>query len=178
MAKPIDQGFAEYVRAREGHLLRSAYLLCGDEHLAQDLLQEALVKLAMRWDRVKEGHPDAYVRRTMYHDMISHRRRTWRERLTEAPPETGHHRANQADSDSRLDLNVVLQALAPRQRAIVVLRHFDDLTEDAVAQVLGIAVGTVKSQHHAAMRTLRALVRETPEPAPIGSEAQPRTESP
>lgn len=75
----VDEDFAEYVRARQQRLLRAAYLVCGDEHLAQDLLQGALIKAALNWPKVRDGHPDAYVRRILYRDAVS----AWRRRRRE-----------------------------------------------------------------------------------------------
>lgn len=156
--REVDEDFADYVRARQHQLLRAAYLVCGDEHLAEDLLQGALIKLAGNWSKVRAQHPDAYVRRILYNDAIS----AWRRRRRETPrpdagmsitaPDAFHGREN------RIDLMMILAELPPRQRAVIVLRYFEDRSERDTADVLGISVGTVKSQTHDALSRLRELV--------------------
>ncbi len=157
MRHEVDEEFASYVRARQHRLLRAAYLVCGDAHLAEDLLQGALVKLALRWDRVRSENPDAYVRRILYRDAVSAWRRTRRESIAAVPPDRGHADHSSAVTD-RLDLERALATLTPRQRAVVVLRYFEDRTEADTADVLGISVGTVKSQAHAALARMRERV--------------------
>jgi RNA polymerase sigma-70 factor (sigma-E family) len=155
---PADLEFVEYVRARQHALLRAAYLVCGDVHLAEDLLQGALVKLARQWERVRDEAPDAYVRRILYRDAVS----SWRKRRHEvvglhASPE----RFDRWDADEverRLDVLRALDALTPRQRATVVLRFFEDRSERDTAEILGCSVGTVKSQTHDALVRLRAAM--------------------
>ncbi len=161
--RQIDPEFADYVRARQHRLLRAAYLVCGDEHRAQDLLQQAFEKLASRWDTVKDGQPDAYVRRILYRDAVSTWRRTRRERLTLVPPEPDAARATSAarlddQVGTRVDLHAALARLTPKQRAVLVLRFFEDRSEADTGEVLGVSVGTVKSQTHVALANLRALV--------------------
>ncbi|CAN7403758.1 SigE family RNA polymerase sigma factor [Knoellia sp. LjRoot47] len=155
----VDEDFAEYVRARQQRLLRAAYLVCGDEHLAQDLLQGALIKLALNWPKVRDGHPDAYVRRILYRDAVSAWRRRRREvvggdapLLAATAPERVEGRID------RVDLMRALAQLAPRQRAVVVLRYFEDRSERETAEVLGVSQGTVKSQAHDALRRLREIL--------------------
>jgi len=132
--------FVDFVRERSPELLRSAWLLTGDWHLAHDLVQTALEKSWPRWGRRVE-HPDAYVRRVMLTTYLSWRRRRWTAEVpTEELPE-GSSGAD--DGDVRLALLGVLASLSPRQRAVIVLRYFDDLSEDATAEVLGCSVGTV-----------------------------------
>ncbi|HWS35290.1 MAG TPA: SigE family RNA polymerase sigma factor, partial [Actinoplanes sp.] len=144
--------FAGFVQARQHRLLRSAYLVCGDHHLAEDLLQNALVKLALRWERLRDGDPEAYLRTIMYRDAISWWRRFRREQLRDEPPEAP---ARTDDRPDRLLFAAALRRLPPRQRAVLVLRYFDDLTEARTAEILGVTVGTVKSQASAALRKLR-----------------------
>ena len=146
--------FAEFVAARQGALLRAAYLLTGDRGLAEDLVQEALTKLALRWDRVGSSHPEPFVRTVVYRDSISWRRRHRRERL-EPPPERASPDAIGA-IDLRVPLLAALAQLTAGQRAVVVLRFYEDLTVAQAAQTLGVSVGTVKSQTHAALQRLRA----------------------
>jgi RNA polymerase sigma-70 factor (sigma-E family) len=148
--------FEDYLRARSGRLLRVAYLLTGGRGHAEDLLQTVLVKVWPRWNRVvSRGDPEAYLHRCLINAMLTAR---WRRRVAEVPlgdvdPGDGD-RLNGA-VETRL---VVLQALARlpiRQRATVVLRHLEDLTEAEVAERMGCTVGTVKSQNAKALATLR-----------------------
>jgi RNA polymerase sigma-70 factor (sigma-E family) len=158
MRHDVDEDFARYVRARQHRLLRAAYLVCVDAHLAEDLLQGALTKLAARWDRLRNENPDAYVRRILYRDAVSSWRRTRRESLSSLPlvEVPVHDRSSQ--TGQRVDLERALAELTPKQRAVVVLRFFEDRSEVEAAEALGVTVGTVKSQTHAALARLRALL--------------------
>jgi RNA polymerase sigma-70 factor (sigma-E family) len=158
MRREVDEEFARYVRARQHRLLRAAYLVCGDAHLAEDLLQGALTKLATRWDKLRHENPDAYVRRILYRDAVSSWRKTRRESLSslaliEVPV---HDRSSQ--TGQRVDLERALSELTPKQRAVIVLRFFEDRSEIEAAEALGVTVGTVKSQTHAALARLRTLL--------------------
>jgi RNA polymerase sigma-70 factor (sigma-E family) len=144
--------FTRWARARQGHLLRASLLLTGDRQRAEDLVQEALAKVAMRWGRLRATSPDAYARTVMYHDHVSWWRKRRREVLTAYDVEVAT--ADQGP-ERRIALLAALGALTPRQRAVIVLRYFEDLTERQVAEVLGISVGTVKSQTHLSLRRLR-----------------------
>jgi RNA polymerase sigma-70 factor (sigma-E family) len=168
--RPIDAEFAAYVRARQHTLLRAAYLVCGDAHTAEDLLQVALEKLALRWDTIRHERPDAFVRKILYRDAISLWRKTRREHLTLVPPEQPYG-AHDVHVEARLELERALAQLTARQRAVLVLRFLEDRTLAETADVLGVTVGTVKSQTHAALNRIRELVphlapsltgRETP----------------
>ncbi len=154
-------GFDEFVRARGPALLRVAYLLTGDRHLAEDLVQSALVRTSLAWGRLeREQNADAYTRRILYNQQVSWwRRRKVDEVSCETPPDSPG-RDPFAAVDLRVSLRVALQALPARQRAVVVCRYFEDLTEEATAEVLGIAIGTVKSQTHRALAALRETVPE------------------
>jgi RNA polymerase sigma-70 factor (sigma-E family) len=144
--------FEAFVTARYGALLRTAYLLTGDHHDAEDLLQQSLVKAVGAWGRVR-GDPEPYVRRILVRQNVSRwRRRRWRELSTAIPPDVI---SLEAPADDRLVLLRALDLLAPRQRAVVVLRYYEDLTESQTAEVLGISPGTVKSQVRDALRRLR-----------------------
>ena len=156
-----EAGFTEWATGAQRRLLRSAYLLTGDLHRAQDLVQEALVKVALRWGRLRDGYPEAYARQVLVRDNISWWRKHRREVLVE-PPE-GPPVDPSAASDRRLMLDRALAALTPRQRAVVVLRYYDDLTEQATADTLGVALGTVKSQTHLALRRLAEAAPELAE---------------
>jgi RNA polymerase sigma-70 factor (sigma-E family) len=150
----LEADFEQFVTARSPALLRTAYLLTGNHQDAEDLVQAALVKAVPAWGRVREHEP--YVRRILVHESVSRwRRRRWRETSTESLPELG---VGAVDVDTRLALRQALGRLAPRQRAVIVLRYFEDLTEAQTADVLQISVGTVKSQSRDALARLRALV--------------------
>jgi RNA polymerase sigma-70 factor (sigma-E family) len=142
--------FEEFVVSRRYALLRTAYLLTGDHHDAEDLVQSALVKVVPKWGRIKD-HPDSYVRQVLARESVSRwRHRRWREVSTDVVPEGVHH-----DSTDRVALFEDLRRLSPRQRAVLVLRYFDDLTEADTAAALGISIGTVKSHVRDALASLR-----------------------
>jgi RNA polymerase sigma-70 factor (sigma-E family) len=146
-----EVGFSEWVAGHERQLLRSAYLLCGDLHRAQDLVQEALVKVALRWPRLRDGNPTAYARTIIVRDNIS----WWRRQREHPSADQTDLSAVSSDPVTALVVHRSLARLAPRQRAVLVLRHFDDLTERETAEILGITVGTVKSTNAAALARLR-----------------------
>jgi RNA polymerase sigma-70 factor (sigma-E family) len=160
-----EDGFREFVRVRLPRLSRAAYLLAGGHAQAEDLLQGALIKAALAWGRISKAQdPEAYVRKILYHEHVrTRRRRRWLEHSTDRVPE----RAHQSDEVSQTVLRVVLQEalakLTPRQRAVIVLRYFEDLSEADTAQVMGTSVGTVKSQTSHALGRLRKLAPELAE---------------
>ncbi|MDH6463299.1 RNA polymerase sigma-70 factor (sigma-E family) [Micromonospora sp. A200] len=153
----MTETFHEFVVHRSPALSRTAYLLTGDHQLAEDLLQSALARTYRHWRRIRGGDPDAYVRRVMYHQQVSWwRRRRLTERLESEP--TDRPAADHTDATAlRLSLAAALRQLSPRQRAVIVLRFYEDLTEAQVADVLGCSVGTVKRHGHDAVRRLRAI---------------------
>ena len=126
--------FEEFVHARTPALTRTAYLLTGDAHLAEDLVQTALFKAARAWDRI-QGHPEPYVRRILYTQNVS----WWRSRrqLPETALQEYNGPAQSADTDLRLTLEQALARLTTRQRTVLVLRYFEDLTEVQTADVMG-----------------------------------------
>jgi RNA polymerase sigma-70 factor (sigma-E family) len=147
--------FERYVAGAWPGLLRSAWLLTGDWHLAEDVLQTALAKTYTRWRRVRPGSADAYVRKVMVTTYLSWWRRRWRlETPTAEPPE--QVATGTADADLRMAVADALRGLPSRQRAVLMLRFHGDLTEAATARALGVTVGTVKSQTARALATLRA----------------------
>ena len=150
-------GFREFVRERSPALSRHAYLLTGDHQLAEDLLQSALASTYRHWRAVRENNPDGYVRRAMYHQHISWwRRRRVPEQLTAAPSPAAQ--ADPAEATVlRLTLGQALAQLSPRQRAVILLRFYEDLTESQAADVLGCRIGTVKRHGHDALRRLREI---------------------
>lgn len=158
-----DDGFREFVSARLTSLSRRAYLLTGDHYAAEDLLQSVLVKVGTRWRRVAAAEdPDAYVRKIFYNEQVSRwrrRARTPEDPLAE-PPEKPGQRDEADEAVRRMVLRQALARLTHRQRAVIVLRFFEDLSEVDAAGVLNCSVGTVKSQLHHALGRLRAIAPE------------------
>ncbi len=148
-------GFESFVAARRQALLRTAYLLTGQHEDAEDLVQVALVKAVPHWKKIAAS-PEPYVRKILAREAISKwRGRRWREVPSEQLPEVG---VPPDDVTGREAMRAALMQLAPRQRAVVVLRYYEDLTERQTAETLGISVGTVKSQARDALARLRELV--------------------
>ncbi|ADD43331.1 SigE family RNA polymerase sigma factor [Stackebrandtia nassauensis] len=151
--------FEEFAIACTPALLRSAYLLTGDRHLAEDLVQSALARTHRAWKRVgRDGNPQAYTRKTMYHLQVSWwRRRKVPESLTDIPVERPV-----ADATGEVDLKVSLRAalfqLSRRHRAVVVLRYFEDRSVAQTAEILGRSEGTVKTQTLRALSKLRSVL--------------------
>ncbi len=146
-----ESSFTDYVTARRPALVRTAYLLCGDEHAAEDLVQSALIKAVGHWRRIGDN-PEPWLRKVMVNDHISRwRKHKGREVLAGTIPDSP------VAEPATHDLAAALAALAPRQRAVVVLRYYEDLTEAETARVLGVSVGTVKSQHRDAIARLRGM---------------------
>jgi RNA polymerase sigma-70 factor (sigma-E family) len=151
---PGQAGFEQYVAARRGALLRTAYLMTGSHQDAEDLVQVALIKAVPHWKRIAD-HPEPYVRRILARESISRwRSRRWREVHTDRLPET----PVEGPEADRVALQQALARLAPRQRAVIVLRYYEDLTERETASTLGISVGTVKSQARDGLARLRQLL--------------------
>jgi RNA polymerase sigma-70 factor (sigma-E family) len=147
--------FEDFVTGRGQALQRFGYALTGDWGLAEDLLQTALARAYPRWSRLRKDDPEAYVRKIMLNTWSSWWRRRWRgevptSRLPEVTSPDGF-----ATADSRQALRTALAGLPPGQRAVVVLRYHQDLSEAQVASLLGISVGTVKSQAAKALASLR-----------------------
>ena len=165
-----DAQFRGFVQARGHALLRTAYLLTGDQQLAEDLVQTALEKAVRHWRDIRvAAAAEAYVRQTMYREQVSFwRRRRAPELLTSEIPEP---RVAQSSEHVRIEdremLRAALMALGTRQRTVLVLRFFEDLTEQEVARVMGISVGTVKSQAAKALEQLRRAHPELLSPARI-----------
>jgi RNA polymerase sigma-70 factor (sigma-E family) len=150
--------FAEFAAARSGALIRVAYVLTGDQHAAEDLLQTALTKTAARWGHIHTA-PEAYVRQVMYREQVN----WWRHRAR-------HRETSMADlpdlavtapditAETRLTLQGALLSLPPGRRAVLVLRYYEDLPETEVARILGCSVGTVRSQTYRALAQLRVTL--------------------
>jgi len=148
--------FEEFVAGRGPALQRFGYALTGDWGLAEDLLQTALARAYPRWSRIKRDDPEAYVRKIMVNTWSSWWRRRWRAEVPAAQLPEAAAPDEAAGVDSRQALRVALAQLPPGQRAVVVLRYHQDLPEAQVAALLGISVGTVKSQAAKALAALRA----------------------
>ncbi|MEU7852706.1 SigE family RNA polymerase sigma factor [Nonomuraea sp. NPDC049141] len=146
--------FERYVEQRSARLLRTAYLLCRDWPTAEDLVQTALAKAWLAWRRVG-GNPDPYVYRILANTHASWWRRRWHgETPTEDVPDLAGQDPN-ADLGTREALRAALAALPARQRAVIVLRYFEDLPDTVIAGILGCSVPTVRSQASRALAKLR-----------------------
>ena len=156
-----DQAYVEFVEAASGSLRRTAYLVCGDWHRADDVVQDALYKLYRSWSKVdRSGNPLAYARRIVVNAALDSGRRPWRREVPTAdlpsdPVRPGDHATEYAVRDEVL---TALGELAPRQRACVVLRYYEDLSVEQTAQLLGCSEGTVKSQSARGLETLRIAI--------------------
>ncbi|TDD54821.1 RNA polymerase sigma factor [Saccharopolyspora elongata] len=159
-----EQEFREFAAARALWLRRSAYLLCGDWHFAEDLTQNTLLKLYRAWKRVNMSTVDSYARKTLLRVWLDESRRPWRraERRDGSLPETGDDTADPAEAGLRSwSRELLLRALSevpPKQRAVLVLRYWEDLSIAEVAAALGCSEGTVKSQASRGLENLRAAI--------------------
>jgi RNA polymerase sigma-70 factor (sigma-E family) len=162
MVNGDEASFTAWATARQHALMRTAFLLTGDWQRAEDLLQDALTKVALRWSRLVDGQPEAYARTILARDNVSWWRRRGREVVVEAPPEPPATNDTVA-SERRMLVTDALGHLTAKQRAILVLRFYEDLSVPQTAQMLGISEGTVKSQTHAALARLRAQAPELAE---------------
>ncbi|MEU6407669.1 SigE family RNA polymerase sigma factor [Microbispora sp. NPDC046933] len=164
-----NDSFREFVTAHQQSLMRTAYLLTGDAHLAEDLLQSVLLKVLGRWRRLSRiDNPEAYARKALLNQHISwRRRRAGAELPSTSPPERSYSSEN--TTVVRLVMRQALMRLPPRQRAVIVLRYYEDRTERETAELLGCSIGTVKSQAHHALARLRDLA---PELAPKFAELE------
>jgi RNA polymerase sigma-70 factor (sigma-E family) len=171
MNPDAETRFSEFVAARQQALLRTAYLLTSDLHSAEDLVQISLAKAYLAWDRLRDPRAvESYVRKIMVNEHTSWWRRAWRrnERSMETLPEspTVDDPAGFEQRDAMWEL---VQTLPPKQRAAVVLRYYEDMSEAETARVLGCSVGTVKSQTSRAIGTLRARLAERGQSATGGA---------
>jgi len=163
-----DEEFTEFVHATWPSLYRTAYLMLGEHQLAEDLVQASLAKTYVSWHKVRDpAAAPAYARVVLANTAASwFRRKSWRnEHPTEVLPDAGSER----DPSTRPAVVDALRALAPRQRAVVVLRYYDDLSVREVAHALGISEGTVKSQTSDALARLRTQLGETVVPQTEGA---------
>jgi len=154
--KDGEQEFTAFVRQRTPALIRTAYALCVNQHDAEDLVQNALAKTSLKWARI-HGDPEHYVRRVMYRDFVS----AWRWRRTRPEvsfgdvPQRARPGAHDEQTVDRLTIRAALRALPPRQRAVIVLRYLEDMSEKDVAEALGCSPGTVASQASRGLARLR-----------------------
>lgn len=153
-----ERDFTAFVEARSHVLFRTAMALTGHRQQAEDLLQTALAKAFRRWRNIRHGQPEAYLRQVMYRQWVS----WWRRPMQRREVIAGHlPESAAADATDRVDLRMALHAalnqLAPRQRAVLVLRYLEDLPDDEIAQVLGCKPATVRSQISRALHRLRTL---------------------
>jgi RNA polymerase sigma-70 factor (sigma-E family) len=150
-----DEEFAAFAQARLPRLRRAAYLLCGDWTRGDDLVQRALTDAYVHWGRVRRAdNPDAYVRTILVHRLLDERRGRWAAvRLVNTVPEPAP--AASADVDGALDVRAALARLTAKQRAVLVLRFFCDMSVDETAAALSCSSGTVKSQTSAALDAMR-----------------------
>ena len=154
-----EAGFRAFVEANGATLLHAARLLTGDHHRGEDLVQTALTKVYLKWGRIDAPLP--YARKALVNAHIDQsRRQWWGERPTEILPEPAddHARSEEAASESRDELRRILAGLAPKERAVIVLRYYCDLSEQETAATLGLPVGTVKSTCSRALARLRVEV--------------------
>jgi RNA polymerase sigma-70 factor (sigma-E family) len=160
------ESFEDYATARQAALIRFGYLLVGDHYLAQDLAQEGLAALHRRWHMLSiDGSPDAYVRKVMVNQLVSwRRRRSWSERpISELRDEAGPDPTSAAGD--RAMMWALIGELPMRQRAVVVLRYYEDLDDAAIAAILGCSTSTVATHAARALDRLRAV---TPAPTSQG----------
>jgi RNA polymerase sigma-70 factor (sigma-E family) len=165
---PSDGEFTQFAHASWASLYRTAYLLLGDAAEAEDLVQTALAKTYAAWPKVRDVHAAPGYARTVLVNTASSwfRKRSWRnERPTETLPDLGHEH----DPSDRPALMSALALLPPRQRAVVVLRYYEDLSVAQAASALGVSEGTVKSQTSDALARLRTLLGDAVVPHTLGA---------
>jgi RNA polymerase sigma-70 factor (sigma-E family) len=156
-----DDEFVAYYAARGDELRKTAYVLCGDWHLAEDLTQIAFTRLYRAWARIRPGDPvDQYARRLLLHAFLHERRRPWRRELSTVPDSSTLDVETHEDrgADERLVLRKALLRIPRRQRAVLVLRFWADLSVEQVAEILDCPTGTVKSQTSRGLANLRTAL--------------------
>jgi RNA polymerase sigma-70 factor (sigma-E family) len=163
-------GFDEYVTVRSPMLLRFSYLLCGDRHLAEDLVQEVLIKAHRRWSAIEAESPDAYLKQALLHTYLS-----WRRRRSSSEVATATIRdvvtldAFDDAHASREDMWSLLATLSPRQRAVLVLRYFEDLDDRRIAELVGSTAAAVRVHAHRGLTALRETLAQRADEAPSGA---------
>lgn len=174
MVTARDEEFTRYVQARSAALLRTAVFLCsGDRTAAEDLVQTTLVKAYVFWSRLHDEHKrDAYVRRIMVRE--SYRRGPARAKDVAHAAEIRDRPSPSRDHDDHLSLFPQLAALPRQQRAVVVLRYYEDLSERQIADALGCSTGSVKRHASRALATLRERLHDTYRPSDEGADVERR----
>ncbi|WP_405059254.1 SigE family RNA polymerase sigma factor [Kribbella sp. NBC_01505] len=156
-----DAAFEEYFAARSGAMRGTAYLLCGDWHRAEDLVQQTFTKIYLAWRRIERREAmDSYTRQTLVRTFLSERRRGWfRNESVGSPP--GELPVPSADlADERIVLLEALVQVPPRQRAVLVLRYWEDMSVEQTATLLDCSTGNIKSQAARGLATLRGLLEQ------------------
>jgi RNA polymerase sigma-70 factor (sigma-E family) len=163
-----DDDFVEYARASASQLRRTAYLLCRDWDLAADLTQTTLARMFVRWPRItRRDNPHAYARQVLSHAFLDHYRTRRSHEVVTA--ELADRPGPDQDPDLRLTLIDALGHLPPRDRAIVVLRYWEDLSVETVAEILSLPTGTITSQSARSLSHLRRLLGHPADPVPGNS---------
>ena len=147
------ESFEEWARARQQRLVRSTYLITGDFQRAEDLVQEALIRAAQRWESIRDGQPDAWVRTVIFREHISWWRRVRYETVTDQPPEG----LLVTPAEGPVMVQAALALLTQKQRAVLVLRYIEDFSVAQTASILGVSDGTVKKQASVALARLRDI---------------------
>jgi RNA polymerase sigma-70 factor (sigma-E family) len=155
----VEAELNEFVQGRYLALRRTAFLLCGDWHRAEDLVQSALIKVVLAARRRRVDSLDAYARQVLLRVFLDENRRLWRKR-EKSWPEPLELPVAERDSETRLTVLAALAGLPPRQRAAVVLRYWEDRSVEETADVLGVSTGTVKSQCSRALASLRGVLAD------------------
>ncbi|WP_112276725.1 SigE family RNA polymerase sigma factor [Lentzea terrae] len=167
MRKADEQGFREFAAANAASLRRTAYLFCGDWHTAEDLMQSSLMKMYLAWKRIKDlDNLIAYARKVLLRTWLDEKRRPWRRaeqrdgELPDAADASVDPDTTSAKLWARELVHTALLQVPPRQRAVLVLRYFEDLSVAEVAVAMGCTEGTVKSQTARGLATLRVIVEK------------------
>ena len=168
--------FEEFAHARSAHLLRAAWLLCGDRHQAEDLVQETLAKVYVRWHRLLGGrieNPAAYAQTVLVRTFLSSRRRRSSGELPYADPPDAAHPDRSAETDLQLQVAQALSGLAPADRAVLVLRYLEDRSVAETADALGVTQGAVRNRSMRALDRLRPLLDTSLHAGPTTLKGQP-----
>ncbi|EID55070.1 SigE family RNA polymerase sigma factor [Saccharomonospora xinjiangensis] len=169
-SSPWDGEFSRFFVERAQNLRATAYMLCGDWHRAEDITQAALTKLYVVWPKLaKHDALVSYARKVVIRTFLAENRRLWRrrERLTHDLPEQVAH---EGETEQRMLVRAALSRVPPRQRAVLVLRYWEDLSVEQTAAVLGCSNGTVKSQTARGLAALRRALAQSEAAVPDGGE--------
>ena len=168
-----DVDFDTYARSRGQALVRYAFLLCGDRGLAQDLTQEALIKGSARWSRLREGAPDQYLRKVITNDFLSWKRRRSNREIVSHDVVGGPMRDLYGELLARDEMARAMQSLPTRQRAVLVLRYYEERSDEEIASILGCRPGTVRSLATRAFASLRSSPHLSDARPPTPTKANP-----